>query len=206
MPLGRPAVDFLDYLVVEAGLAENTVLAYGRDLRDFLTFCRRNRADKTTDLSPCLVQKYVCEMARGSKNENSARRALVAIRMFLRFAKRQGLVDDDGSEILESPKIWESPMFRDVAKIVAGLVVLLVLVLSVLRPLVRTLVGPEPLRMAVLPRSAAETVATEKLPPPNDPVTAAVTHEQQITQARTLVNQDPKRVAQVVRGWVAKDE
>jgi flagellar biosynthesis/type III secretory pathway M-ring protein FliF/YscJ len=25
-------------------------------------------------------------------------------------------------------------------------------------------------------------------------------------QARTLVNQDPKRVAQVVRGWVAKDD
>jgi flagellar biosynthesis/type III secretory pathway M-ring protein FliF/YscJ len=33
-----------------------------------------------------------------------------------------------------------------------------------------------------------------------------VTHEQQVLQARTLVNQDPKRVAQVVRGWVAKDD
>ena len=30
--------------------------------------------------------------------------------------------------------------------------------------------------------------------------------EQQVLQARTLVNQDPKRVAQVVRGWVAKDD
>ena len=35
---------------------------------------------------------------------------------------------------------------------------------------------------------------------------SAVTHEQQVAQARTLVNQDPKRVAQVVRGWVGSDE
>jgi flagellar biosynthesis/type III secretory pathway M-ring protein FliF/YscJ len=34
----------------------------------------------------------------------------------------------------------------------------------------------------------------------------ALTHEQQVAQARTLVNQDAKRVAQVVRGWVAQDE
>jgi flagellar biosynthesis/type III secretory pathway M-ring protein FliF/YscJ len=34
----------------------------------------------------------------------------------------------------------------------------------------------------------------------------ALTHEQQVAQARTLANQDAKRVAQVVRGWVAQDE
>jgi integrase/recombinase XerD len=107
LPLGRPAADFLDYLAVEAGLSENTVLAYGRDLRDFLTFCRNDAVDRITDLSPGVVQKYIGVLARGSKNENSARRALVAIRMFLRFAKLRGLIADDGSEILETPKIWQ---------------------------------------------------------------------------------------------------
>jgi flagellar M-ring protein FliF len=34
---------------------------------------------------------------------------------------------------------------------------------------------------------------------------AALAHEQQLAQARTLVNQDPKRVAQVVREWVDSD-
>ena len=34
----------------------------------------------------------------------------------------------------------------------------------------------------------------------------AVPYEQQITNARALVNQDPKRVAQVVRNWVSVDE
>jgi integrase/recombinase XerD len=58
-------------------------------------------------LTPVLVQKYLCHMATGPKNENSARRALVAIRMFMRFAKLMGLIADDGTAILESPKIWQ---------------------------------------------------------------------------------------------------
>jgi flagellar M-ring protein FliF len=110
---------------------------------------------------------------------------------------------------LESPKIWDSPLFLDVAKIVGGLVVLLVLVLSVIRPLVRNLIGPAAHQMsvAVLPRAVptTEPIAPQALPGAAQ-AAAAVSHEQQVMQARTLVNQDPKRVAQVVRGWVAKDD
>ncbi|MDB6103396.1 MAG: flagellar M-ring protein FliF [Gammaproteobacteria bacterium] len=108
---------------------------------------------------------------------------------------------------LESPRIWESPLFLDVAKIVGGLIVLVVLVLSVIRPLVKTLIGPTAHQMsvAVLPRAVNEPIAPPALPGAAQ-AAAAVSHEQQVMQARTLVNQDPKRVAQVVRGWVAKDD
>jgi flagellar M-ring protein FliF len=113
---------------------------------------------------------------------------------------------------LESPSFWESPLFLNMAKLLAGLAVLLVLVLSVLRPMVRTLVGPTrapPVQL--LPRTAEEETP-EPIPANNPALPAAqakelaITHEQQVAQARTLVNQDPKRVAQVVRGWVAGDE
>jgi flagellar M-ring protein FliF len=108
---------------------------------------------------------------------------------------------------LQSAKIWESPLFLDIAKILGGLVVLLVLVLSVLRPLVKNLIGPaaQQMQVQVLSRTPAQPHAdTPALP--SAAQQAAVTHEQQVLQARTLVNQDPKRVAQVVRGWVAKDD
>lgn len=107
LPLGRTVTDFLDYLVVEAGLADNTVLAYGRDLREFLRFCERNGVGDIRQVTSTLVQKYLCKLGGGPKSENSAKRALVAIRMFLRFAKLRGLVEDDGAEVLESPKIWQ---------------------------------------------------------------------------------------------------
>ncbi len=106
LPLGRTANEFLDYLIVEAGLSENTVLAYGRDLRGFLGYCRARGIDKLADLKPRVVQGYVHEQARGPKGENTVKRALVAIRMFLRFAKLTGLIEDDGADVLETPKTW----------------------------------------------------------------------------------------------------
>ena len=114
---------------------------------------------------------------------------------------------------LESPAFWESPLFLNIAKLLAGLAVVLVLVLSVLRPLVRTLVGPARPPVQLMPRTAAETLETQAIQAGNnpalpgaDPKAIALTHEQQVAAARTLVNQDAKRVAQVVRGWVAGDE
>ncbi len=55
---------------------------------------------------------------------------------------------------METRKFWESPLFQDMAKIVAGVLVLLVLVLSVLRPLVKSLIGPVRAAVSVLPRAA----------------------------------------------------
>lgn len=107
LPLGRVVTDFLDYLVVEAGLSDNTVLAYGRDLREFLRSDAMSGVRHIKGLDCRLAQKYLCTMAAGPKSENSAKRALVAIRMFLRFAKLRGHIDDDGTGVLETPKTWQ---------------------------------------------------------------------------------------------------
>jgi hypothetical protein len=79
--------------------------------------------------------------------------------------------------------------------------------------MVRTLVGPSRPPVHLMPRTAAEALNTEPLQAGNnpalpgaDPKAVALTHDQQVAAARTLVNQDAKRVAQVVRGWVAQDE
>ncbi len=114
---------------------------------------------------------------------------------------------------LESPAFWESPLFLNIAKLLAGAAVLLVLVLSVLRPMVRTLIGPARPSVQLIPRTAATTpggadpdAANTPALPGADAKAVALSHEQQVAAARTLVNQDAKRVAQVVRDWVAQDE
>ena len=117
---------------------------------------------------------------------------------------------------LEKAPFWESPLFLNMAKLGAGVIVLLVLVLTVLRPMMRSLVGPTRHAVQLIPRNDTTEITTQPIPdgatsgnpalPAADPKAAALNHEQQIAQARTLVNQDPKRVAQVVRGWVAQDE
>ncbi len=97
--------------------------------------------------------------------------------------------------------LWERPLLRDIAKLVGALIVLLTLVLSVLRPLVRGLLAaPRPVFTSTAVNAAVVTPAL-----PQGGVTA-VDYDTQIANARSLVSQDPARVAQVVKGWVGSDE
>jgi flagellar M-ring protein FliF len=105
---------------------------------------------------------------------------------------------------LESVPIWERPLFRDLAKLIAGLIVLIVLLLAVLRPLVRALVTPMRAALAPPPEPALAQPARATLSASTAIEPAA--YDQQVSNARALVGQDPKRVAQVVRTWVAGDE
>ncbi|MHC4693929.1 MAG: site-specific tyrosine recombinase XerD [Planctomycetota bacterium] len=107
LPLGRSVRDFLDYLIVEAGLSNNTILAYGRDLRSFLLYCKSQHVSRLEQIKPVLIHKYLQLLSRAEKGESSIKRGLVAIRMFLRFSKLIGLIDDDFTAILEGPKLWQ---------------------------------------------------------------------------------------------------
>jgi len=101
----------------------------------------------------------------------------------------------------ETIPLWERPLVRDIAKLLAGLIVLLALVFVVLRPLVRGLLAaPRTVYApAALPAGAGATAVEAQAMP-------TVDYEGQISQARTLVTQDPARVAQVVKTWVGGDE
>jgi integrase/recombinase XerD len=106
-PLGKDVKDFLNYLTVEAGLSENTILAYGRDLKAFLEYCKSRKVGRLEQIKPAIVHKYLRNLDEANKAEGSIKRSLVAIRMFLRFAKMMGLVEDDFTAVLESPKLWQ---------------------------------------------------------------------------------------------------
>ena len=99
---------------------------------------------------------------------------------------------------IESIPLWERPMVQDIAKLVAGLIVLLILIFMVIRPLVRGLLA----QAREAPRAAAEAT---RLSMAQSASAQPLAYEQQLAQARTMVSQDPKRVAQVVKTWVAAD-
>jgi flagellar M-ring protein FliF len=108
---------------------------------------------------------------------------------------------------LEAVPLWEQPLFTELAKLGAGLIILLVLSLAVLRPLVRGLIAPARAALAApAPAAAERELAAPALRAAAPGTAVAPPYEQQVSSARALVNQDPKRVAQVVRTWVASDE
>jgi len=107
LPLGQTVKQFLDYLTVEAGLSGNTILAYGRDLKQFLGYCKADSIDQLRQIKPAVIQGYLRSLSRSQKSESSIKRALVAIRMLLRFARLMGLVKDNQAATTEFPKVWQ---------------------------------------------------------------------------------------------------
>jgi flagellar M-ring protein FliF len=106
---------------------------------------------------------------------------------------------------LESVPFWEKAWVQTLAKVLVGLIVLLIIIFNVLKPLTRGLLnaakGPV-LRQGAL----AAAVAGGNVAVGGPPEAPALAYEQQIAQARGLVTADPKRGAQVVKSWVANSE
>lgn len=128
---------------------------------------------------------------------------------------------------LEPLPLWEQPWARDAARLLSGLVIIVLLLLFVVRPLIRNLTGGQtPAKKAKDgkrdragagadttdaggsgaggPAMAAADQASAVMAA--QAVSEAVPFEQQVQQARELVNKDPARVAQVVKEWVQADD
>jgi integrase/recombinase XerD len=105
--LGKAVKAFLDYLKIEAGLSENTILGYGRDLRDFADFCLSKGVKRPDSIRTETLFGYAKSLAKQNKAEASINRSVVAIKMFLRFCRMMGHIEDDLTVFLESPKLWQ---------------------------------------------------------------------------------------------------
>jgi flagellar M-ring protein FliF len=115
--------------------------------------------------------------------------------------------------------LWEQPLMRDVAKLLVGLIALLVLVFSVLRPMLRSLLGVPPKEKKGKHKDGKQAQIQQVTPMPmaamagpaaaiaaDGAAAAPLDYDGQIAAARALVSQDPARVAQLVKTWVGDDE
>jgi flagellar M-ring protein FliF len=106
---------------------------------------------------------------------------------------------------LESVPLWERAWAQTLAKVLAGVIVLLIIIFSVLKPLTRGLISAA--KAPVLRQGAlAAVVGGGQVAVGGPPEAPALAYEQQVAQARGLVSADPKRGAQVVKSWVSNDE
>lgn len=93
--------DFLLYLASEKGASNNTVESYERDIRAFLTFSKLEaQAITEQDILAFLASLKGYAPASIARN-------LIAIKVFYRFLKREGIVALNPTLYLETPKLWQ---------------------------------------------------------------------------------------------------
>lgn len=96
---------FLEYLVVERGLAQNSLEAYRRDLTRYAAYLK-GRRKRVTALDRAEVPRYLLALREAELSPRSVARHLSAIRQFHRFLVREGHAADDPTAHLESPRPW----------------------------------------------------------------------------------------------------
>jgi len=107
---------------------------------------------------------------------------------------------------VEALPLWQQPWVLQLAKQAVGALLVLVVAFLVLRPLMKSLTKTAPMYADI---STAGELSGDKVTlsakGDKDQIKLAPSFEQQVAAARSLVIQDPKRAAQVVRDWVAAD-
>jgi flagellar M-ring protein FliF len=116
-------------------------------------------------------------------------------------------VVDEVGEALPPVPIWKQPWIGGVVKQAMGGILVLIMVFGVLKPVLRTLaVKPAAVPGALPPGQAGQPqMAGDDRMSLAGQQGAGMTPEQQFGMARSMIENDPRRGAHVVKDWVASD-
>jgi len=88
---------YLSHLRVEGGLARNTIEAYRRDLQKFQSYLAQAGASSLDGLTPDAVRAFLGALKQARLSTVSSARCLSALRGWLRFLRRERLIELDPS-------------------------------------------------------------------------------------------------------------
>jgi integrase/recombinase XerD len=99
---------YLEHLVVERGLARNTIESYRRDLRRYESSLAGRGKARLGDVEPADVAEFLASLREGDADHEalavgSAARAVIAVRGLHAFAAAQGLAETDPARDVPPP-------------------------------------------------------------------------------------------------------
>ena len=134
-PTGRPhhaqpftgaVPGFFDYLVDERGLRPDSVRGYRHHLDRFEAYLRRIGLGSVRELSPTVISAFMVERSSAGLAKSTVRDSAGALRVFLRYAHREGALASDLSAAVGWPQVYRlstiprSISWGDVNRVLAG--------------------------------------------------------------------------------------
>jgi len=100
---------FLQFLRLNRNASAHTVRAYESDLSQFLKHVAATAGIRRGDLTPAhldrlAIRNFLADLHKRGLSRASAARKLAAARTFLRYLRREGLMDDDSATLVPTPK------------------------------------------------------------------------------------------------------
>ena len=100
---------FLQFLSLNRNASAHTVRAYESDLSQLLAHVAARAGIKRSELTPAhldrgAIRSFLGELHKRGQARASAARKLAATRTFLRYLRREGLIEDDPGAMVATPK------------------------------------------------------------------------------------------------------
>jgi integrase/recombinase XerC len=100
---------FLQFLALNRNASGHTVRAYESDLTQFIGYAAAQADLKKRDLQPSQLDRealrgFLGQLHKQRLSRSTAARKLAAARTFLRYLRREGIIDDDPGSLVATPK------------------------------------------------------------------------------------------------------
>ena len=126
IPFAGLVPGFFEYLTSERGLRPASVTSYRHHLDRFEAYLQRVGVAGLGELSPALLSAFVAERSGAGLAKTTVREGCGVLRVFLRYAHREGLVRGDLWKTVEWPQAYRlsaiprSISWDDVSKVLAA--------------------------------------------------------------------------------------
>ncbi|MGD7045492.1 site-specific tyrosine recombinase XerD [Jeotgalibacillus proteolyticus] len=98
-------LDFIQFMIVEKGLSENTVQSYERDLKNYLNYIEKvEQIESVCDVKRTHILQFFSHLKSQGKSAKTIARHTSSIRSFHHFLIRNRRCDGDPTEHLDTPK------------------------------------------------------------------------------------------------------
>ena len=109
--------DFVNYLKIERGLAENSIFAYQRDVVKLKEFCEPLELTPT-QVSFDTLKQFLNELYDLGLSARSQARVISGVKQFYSFIILEGELNEDPSELIELPRVGKKlPVFLTIEEV-----------------------------------------------------------------------------------------
>ncbi len=96
---------YLDYLISEKELSQNSLNAYRRDVKNLLTYLNNKYHCDLGEINKTYIISYILQLKGQGRSTSTISRNLASIRSFCRYLILRGVLKSDPTSSVEPPKI-----------------------------------------------------------------------------------------------------
>lgn len=99
--------EFIDYLSIERGLAENTLISYRRDLDKFTAHMEKKGIGSIERIRKNDITAFLMNERDRGLSANSVARSFAAIKVFYKYMVGERNIKENTASFIDAPKLWK---------------------------------------------------------------------------------------------------